>query len=216
MKKNNKHNDFERNECLIAKYLNDVFKEQIPDEDIPKPDLSFMYAEDVDAANTAGLRAGVKKKRRFVAVRRVAAAFCAICAIFVVSSGMTVMLSEGEAYAGNPIISFFGRSISYIILGPVDEEDYSDESYDSKKVFERSDISIIKKDLPEMMLVGYVPERYKFDSLKLEEYGTGHFSYTYEYKNPEDTDDLICITGQKRDKKGQLILFGSNIRINYK
>ena len=214
MKKNNKHNDFERNECLIAKYLNDVFKEQIPDEDIPKPDLSFMYAEDGDAAHTAGPRTRVKNKPRFPAMRRVATAFCAICAIFVVSSGMTVMLSDSEAYAGNPVAMFFNRYICCMISSPEGDIDYSEESYDQSEIFDESKIVNIKKMLPEMVLIDSVPNRYEFTSLKLEEYGTGYFTYIYEYKNVSDPEDILRITGCKQSGERQVILYGNNVKIN--
>lgn len=242
MRKNDydNYNDFSEKERLIAKYLADVFRDQIPDEEIPAPDLSFMYADlgrmaesaDLDADRRRSIFsffkkrrriiftppeskiAASRKKRRFTAVRRIASAFCVICAVFVVSSGMTVMLNDSEAYAGNPIMAFFGQGISYIMSGSGNNNDFSDESYDSKEIYDESNIFIIKKSLPEMMLVGSVPERYEFESLKLEEYGTGHFSYTYKYKNPSDDSDVLRIEGCKRLKNEQLILFGSNIRIN--
>lgn len=239
MRKNN-YSDFNENERLIAKYLADIFKEQIPDEEIPKPDLSFMYADDDGLGSFAGPGIGSRRgassllkkkrrivfaspeaedcpprrKRRFAAVRRVATAFCVICTVFVVSSGMSVMLSDSEAYAGNPVKTFFTRCISYISYGPESDMDFSDESYSCKEVFEESGVSNIKKMLPEMILVGSVPERYEFISLKLEEYGKGYFMYTYKYENLSDPEDVLCIEGLEKLKNQQVILYGSSTKID--
>ena len=242
MRKNDydNYNDFNENERLIAKYLADVFREQIPDEEIPKPDLSFMYADNDGLGSSAGPnirgRRGTSslfskkrriifapaeaqgcppyRKHRFTAVRRVAAAFCVICAVFVASSGMSVVLSNSEAYAGNPVKTFFSRCISYISFKPSSDVDFSDESYDCKEVFEESGISNIKKMLPEMMIVGNVPERYEFTSLKLEEYGRGHFVYTYEYKSSLDTKDVLRIKGLERTGDEQIFFYGSNVKVD--
>ena len=243
MRKNDydNYNDFNENERLIAKYLADVFREQIPDEEIPKPDLSFMYADNDGLGSSAGPnirgRRGASslfskkrriifapaeaqgcppyRKHRFTAVRRVAAAFCVICAVFVASSGMSVVvLSDSEAYAENPIKNFFTRCISYISYGPESDIDFSDESYSCKEVFEESGISNIKKMLPEMMIVGNVPERYEFTSLKLEEYGKGYFMYTYEYENPSDPEDVLCIEGLEKLNNQQVFLYGSSTKID--
>ena len=68
--------------------------------------------------------------------------------------------------------------------------------------------------LPEMMLVGSVPDRYEFESLKLEEHGRGNFVYTYEYENPRNPEEILHIKGLKKIQDAQILFYGSNVKID--
>lgn len=248
-KGSNDLDDFTEEERLIAKYLADIFRQQIPDEEIPKPDLSFMYEDEKrgprivfpfrgtrirdtdgrrrilppgrDKGSAAALSSSeaadeaLIKKRRFTAARRVATAFCVICVMFIGANCMTVFLLNEEAFAGNAASIFFNRCIGYIISNPENEDDFSDENSYKQEIFDESKIYVIKEILPEMMLVGSVPERYEFTSLTLEEYEAGdYFTYVYQYSDPSNAEDILCLKGEKKLKNDQLTLFGENVQVN--
>ena len=103
-------NDFTKRECRIQEQMAEVFQRMAGDSTIefPKPDLSFMEEGTVPgAAEAAGGENEVYPKRRFGFLRRTGAVLCILCAVFVSSSGSAVLISDQEAYAGNPVMTLF-------------------------------------------------------------------------------------------------------------
>lgn len=105
-----------------------------------------------------------RRRERLKNFRRTATVFCAICGVFLLSSGIAVMISNQEAYAGNPVIEIIDRFAGYIKLqrSGKEEYDFTDENYQNLSITNESDITTVKESFPMLLVSESIPEKCVF------------------------------------------------------
>ncbi len=205
-----KKNDFSGDEYKIKEKMSEIFRDMAEEEDIPEPDLSFL--DDKGSSGKTEMDPRIKRRRRRERLknfRRTATVFCAICGVFLLSSGIAVMISNQEAYAGNPVIEIIDRFAGYIKLQRSGKEEYDfiDENYQNIDITDESDLLAVKKTFPILLIPESKPEKYIFQNLNINIYGNNMFTYTYTYKNFSDIDDILRIDVVKRTDNSRITIF---------
>ena len=209
-------NDFTKRECRIQEQMAEVFQRMAEDSTIefPKPDLSFMEEGTVPgAAEAAGGENEVYPKRRFGFLRRTGAVLCILCAVFVASSGLAVLISDQEAYAGNPVLEVVNKIMTYIKFQSNGKIDYNEEQFQNFNIMEESDLYLMKEQTPVVLIPQVVPQRYKFQDLDFRKYDEDMYTYSYTYINPADSKDILRIDSGKRKQNSQITIYGDYWRV---
>lgn len=206
-------NDFTKRECRIQEQMAEVFQRMAEDSTIefPKPDLSFIEEGTVPgAAEAAGGENEVYPKRRFGFLRRTGAVLCILCAVFVASSGLAVLISDQEAYAGNPVMTLFSRFINSIKSEQGKSNYYVEEGVENILITDEEQVILAKQSLSELAILENMSDQYKFQSLDLNLYENGMYTYTYIYNDQLNPDHPLHIDAAKREKNAQITIFGQS------
>jgi len=203
-----KKNDFSGDEYKIKEKMSEIFRDMAEEEEIPEPDLSFL--DDKGSSGKTEMDPRIKRRRRRERLknfRRTATVFCAICGVFLLSSGIAVMISNQEAYAGNPVFVVIDRFVTYVKLQQNGKSNYEDERLKNFYITNESDLNIIRKEFPELLIPEVVPEQYGFQHLDVKIYSKGMYTYSYAYVNVLDAEDFMRIDASKREKESQISIF---------
>lgn len=176
-----KKNDFTKNEQQFSDLLIKSVEEHTADPEPPHIDYSFL-----DEGGDKDIRVEVAAKRRLLkAVARVSVM------LFVFFAGISLALITDVPGSASAWKMQFARKLyelkeGFFSTDPDESENYIYDSKDSFLIDSIEQIDRIKKEIPNLLELEYVPDGYLFGTLKIDREYVGTYNAIYEFKGEED------------------------------
>ncbi len=189
-------------------------KREVPEEDVPEFDLSFLDEEpELDAEEPDAVREEVSVspaktgKRRFSRFTKVAA----VVIIFLLCTNIFLLGKDSsESYGDKGILHRLYQGVTGLFTDSEEETEASDVE-EALTVQEEKDLANAKEFLPELYVPTYMPEGYEFEKLTIEKYYSGDRQATYSYKSGDNKIEILLYylknnsIGYQWQEEGQLI-----------
>ena len=172
-----KKNDFTKNEQQFSDLLIKSVEEHTADPEPPHIDYSFL-----DEGGDKDIRVEVAAKRRLLkAVARVSVM------LFVFFAGISLALitdvpGSASAWKMQFAIKLYELKEGFFSTDPNESKNYTYENKESILADSVEQIDRIKKEVPSLLELEYVPEGYLFDTLKIDRLYVGTYNATYEFR----------------------------------
>lgn len=174
-------------------------KREIPDEKVPKFDLSFLDEdpedapeEDKDAAREkVFVSAKTEKKRRFSRFTKVAA----VVIIFLLCTNIFLLgKNSSESYGDKGILHRLYQGVTGLFTDSEEQTEDSDvEEFMTFDSLGDKELKKAKEFLPGLYVPTYMPEGYELGELKIEKFYSGDYWAKYCYKNSENNDIFLYL-----------------------
>ncbi len=182
-------------------------KREVPEEDVPEFDLSFLDeepeldAEEPDAAREEVSVSPAKTgKRRFSRFTKVAA----VVIIFLLCTNIFLLGKDSsESYGDKGILHRLYQGVTGLFTDSEEETEASDVE-EALTVQEEKDLANAKEFLPELYVPTYMPEGYEFEKLTIEKYYSGDSQVVYIYKDGENAIKIFQYYSSDSDISYQL------------
>ena len=169
-------------------------KREVPEEDVPEFDLSFLDeepeldAEEPDAAREEVSVSPAKTgKRRFSRFTKVAA----VVIIFLLCTNIFLLGKDSsESYGDKGILHRLYQGVTGLFTDSEEETEASDVE-EALTVQEEKDLANAKEFLPELYVPTYMPEGYEFEKLTIKRYYSGDCLGDYLYKNGSNSLEIL-------------------------
>lgn len=177
-------------------------KREVPEEDVPEFDLSFLDEEpELDAEEPDAVREEVSVspaktgKRRFSRFTKVAA----VVIIFLLCTNIFLLGKDSsESYGDKGILHRLYQGVTGLFTDSEEETEASDVE-EALTVQEEKDLANAKEFLPELYVPTYMPEGYEFEKLEIKKYYSGDVQGDYVYSNK--TNELKILLHYFSDKE---------------
>ena len=121
-----------------------------------------------------------------------------------------VLISDQEAYAGESGNDFVCRFINSIKSEQGKFNYYVEEGVENISITDEEQVILAKQSLSELAILENMSDQYKFQSLDLNLYENGMYTYTYIYNDQLNPDHPLHIDAAKREKNAQITIFGQS------
>lgn len=172
-----KKNDFTKNEQQFSDLLIKSVEEHTADPEPPHIDYSFL-----DEGGDKDIRVEVAAKRRLLkAVARVSVM------LFVFFAGISLALitdvpGSASAWKMQVARKLYELKEGFFSTDPDESENYTYDNKESLLADSVEQIDKIKKEIPNLLELQYVPNGYLFSILKIDRAYVGIYNATYEFK----------------------------------
>lgn len=192
-------------------------KREVPEEDVPEFDLSFLDEEpELDAEEPDAVREEVSVspaktgKRRFSRFTKVAA----VVIIFLLCTNIFLLGKDSsESYGDKGILHRLYQGVTGLFTDSEEETEASDVE-EALTVQEEKDLANAKEFLPELYVPTYMPEGYEFEKLTIEKYYSGDRQAIFEYKDDKGGIQILQNYSHDADVSYQLPENGQLIELS--
>ncbi len=87
---------------------------------------------------------------------------------------------------------------------------YVEEGVENILITDEEQVILAKQSLSELAILENMSDQYKFQSLDLNLYENGMYTYTYIYNDQLNPDHPLHIDAAKREKNAQITIFGQS------
>lgn len=158
-------------------------KKELPEEEIPEFDLSFMDEE----PKPEPVPEPVVRKHRFSRFAKVAA----VVIVFLLCTNIFLMgKNSSESYGDKGILHRLYQGVTGLFTDSEEETEASDVE-EALTVLDEKDLDNAKEFLPELYVPTYMAEGYEFEKLTIEKYYSGDCQASYLYQKGSDTLEVL-------------------------
>lgn len=166
-------------------------KREIPEEEIPEFDLSFMDEE----PKPEPLPEPVVRKHRFSRFAKVAA----VVIVFLLCTNIFLLgKNSSESYGDKGILHRLYQGVTGLFTDSEEETEASDVE-EALTVLEEKDLDNAKEFLPELYIPTYMPEGYEFEKLEIKKYYSGDVQGDYLYFNGTRKIEVLLYYSSNKD-----------------
>lgn len=194
-------------------------KREVPEEDVPEFDLSFLDEEpELDAEEPDAVREEVSVspaktgKRRFSRFTKVAA----VVIIFLLCTNIFLLGKDSsESYGDKGILHRLYQGVTGLFTDSEEETEASDvEEFMDFDTLGEKELKKAKEFLPGLYVPTYIPEGYELKNLTIEKYYSGDYQAVYLYKNANDKIKMLQYYSMDSDISYQLPEEGTLIELS--
>ena len=171
-------------------------KREVPEEDVPEFDFSFLDEEpELDAEEPDAVREEVSispaktGKRRFSRFTKVAA----VVIIFLLCTNIFLLGKDSsESYGDKGILHRLYQGVTGLFTDSEEQTEASDvEEFMDFDTLGEKELKKAKEFLPGLYVPTYIPEGYELKKLRVEHYYSGDSQAVYLYENGSETIDIL-------------------------
>lgn len=189
-------------------------KREVPKEDVPEFDFSFLDEEpELDAEEPDAVREEVSVspaktgKRRFSRFTKVAAV---VIILLLCTNIFLLGKDSSDSYGDKGILHRLYQGVTGLFTDSEEETEASDVE-EALTVQEEKDLANAKEFLPELYVPTYMPEGYEFEKLTIKKFYSGDRQADYLYKKDSKELEILLYYASDSEvsyqlpEKGQLI-----------
>lgn len=194
-------------------------KREVPKEDVPEFDFSFLDEEpELDAEEPDAVREEVSvspaktRKRRFSRFTKVAAV---VIILLLCTNIFLLGKDSSESYGDKGILHRLYQGVTGLFTDSEEQTEASDvEEFMDFDTLGEKELKKAKEFLPGLYVPTYIPEGYEFSDLSIEKYYSGDYQGIYLYKNGENEIQILQHYSQDTDVSYQLPEEGELIELS--